>query len=137
MLRLMTLMMLSLSAALAWAHHSYSDYDRDERYELRGTIKSVHWANPHILFTVNDGEQDVQVEWFTVSGAERSGIAESLFVVGDEIVVIGSRHRDPHMLVMTVLKEMRLPQKDWQWVTPLSRYYRTDRNMNGEDVAVP
>jgi hypothetical protein len=135
-MRLMTLMVLWFSTQLAWAHHSYSDYDRDERYELLGTIKEIHWANPHIMFIVNDGTQDVRVEWFTVSGAERSDIAASQFAVGDAIIVIGSRHRDPDILVMTVLKEMSLPQKDWKWVTPLARYYRTDDNMDNND-AVP
>jgi hypothetical protein len=108
----------------AWAHHSYADYDRNERYELHGIIKEIHWANPHIIFIINTGEQDVRVEWITVNGAERTGISSASFAIGDEFVAIGSRHRDPQMLVMTVLKDLRLPQKNVEWKNPVSFMYK-------------
>jgi hypothetical protein len=87
-------------------------------------------GQPHIMFVVNDGSQDVRVEWVTVNGADRTGVQRSQFEVGDEFVVIGSRHRDPDMLVMTVLKEMRLPKKNWEWITPLARYYNNGNNVS-------
>ena len=129
-MRLITLMVLWFSASVAGAHHSYSDYDRDERFVLTGIIKEVHWANPHIMFIVDDGTQDVQVEWVTVNGADRTGVKRTQFAVGDEFVVIGSRHREPDMMVMTVVKELRLPQKGWEWITPLARYYNNDNNVS-------
>lgn len=113
------LMVLLLRAAHpVLAHHSYSDYDRAERYALRGTITDIHWANPHILFTVNDGEQDVRIEWITVTGAEKTEVAKEQFTVGDEVVVIGSRNSNPDVHIMTVIKELQLPAKNWQWLLP-------------------
>lgn len=129
-MRLVILMVWWLTSQLAWAHHSYSDFDRDERFVLTGTIKEIHWANPHIIFIVDDGEQDVDVEWVTITGAERTGVDRSQFEVGDEFVVVGSRHRDPDKLVMTVLKEMRLPKKGWEWISPTARYYNNDNNVS-------
>ena len=110
--------------ALLWAarpvlaHHSYADYDRTERYALRGIITDIHWANPHILFTVNDGASDTRIEWITLTGAEKTSVAQDQFTVGDEVVVIGSRNRNPAVNIMTVIKELHLPAKNWQWVVP-------------------
>jgi hypothetical protein len=115
---------ISFIALMAWAthpvsaHHSYSDYDRTERYELRGTLTEVHWANPHIVFTVNDGERDIRIEWVTITGAEKTAATRDQFVAGEEVVVIGSRNRDPGVHIMTVIKEVRLPGKNWQWLSP-------------------
>lgn len=100
------------------AHHSYADYDRAERYTLRGTLTDIHWANPHILFTVNDGEHDMRIEWITLTGAEKTAVAREQFTVGDEVMVIGSRNRNPDVQIMTVIKEIQLPAKNWQWLLP-------------------
>jgi hypothetical protein len=113
-----------LIALMAWAahpvlaHHSYSDYDRTERFELRGTLTDIHWANPHIVFTVNDGERDMRIEWITLTGAEKTLVTKQQFAVGDELVVIGSRNRRPELHIMTVIKQLQLPAKNWQWVSP-------------------
>lgn len=37
----------ALLAAPALGHHGWSSFDEDRPYYLRGTIKSVRWANPH------------------------------------------------------------------------------------------
>jgi hypothetical protein len=31
----------------AWAHHSHSNYAVSEFTQLEGTVKEVHWLNPH------------------------------------------------------------------------------------------
>jgi hypothetical protein len=113
-----------LIALMSWAthpvlaHHSYSDYDRSERYELHGTLTDVHWANPHIVFTVNDGERDIRIEWVTITGAEKTATTREHFALGEEVVVIGSRNRDPEVHIMTVIKEVRVPGRNWQWLSP-------------------
>lgn len=113
-----------LLALMTWAahpvlaHHSYADYDRTERFELHGTLTAIHWANPHIVFTVNNGERDIRIEWITLTGADKTSVAKEQFAVGDEMVVIGSRNRRPELQIMTVIKELRLPGKNWQWLLP-------------------
>lgn len=109
---------LALLSTGAAAHHSYADFDRDERYILQGTLTHVLWANPHIVFTVEHEGRSVRVEWITLTGAERTGVHAGQFEIGDEIIVTGSRHQDPDMLVMTVLKEISLPAKQWRWENP-------------------
>lgn len=109
---------LLLVASLAQAHHSYADFDRAERFELNGVITDIHWGNPHILLTVHNGEYDVRVEWVTTAGADKTGVENGRFVRGDRITVVGSRHLDPSVHIMTLVKELRLPQHQWQWVSP-------------------
>jgi hypothetical protein len=121
-MRFLAALLLMVLGHSALAHHSYADYDRAERYELRGVITEIHWANPHILFTVSNGEKDMRVEWITVTGAEVTKVAREQFAVGDPVVIIGSRNRNPDVAIMTVIKEIRLPGKSWSWVSPDRRY---------------
>jgi hypothetical protein len=117
-MRLLILLLCWVVAHSAAAHHSYADYDRDERYELRGVLTDIHWANPHIVFTVSDGERDVRVEWITLTGAELTGVERDQFAVGTAVSIIGSRNRNPDLQIMTVIKEIRLPGSGWRWVSP-------------------
>lgn len=117
-MRYVAALLLMLVGHTALAHHSYAAYDADERYELRGVVKDIHWANPHILVTVSDGAKDMRIEWITVTGAELTQVSKQQFAVGDAIVVIGSRNRDPAVAIMTVIKEIQLPAKAWNWVKP-------------------
>jgi Family of unknown function (DUF6152) len=41
------LLVATLLAAPAFAHHGWSSFDQDRPYYLQGTVKSVRWANPH------------------------------------------------------------------------------------------
>jgi hypothetical protein len=109
---------LVVAVPVALAHHSYADFDREQSFELAGIISAVHWGNPHILLTVDAGDHTVRVEWVTTAGADRTGVARERFQPGDHIVVVGSRHRDPEVPVMTLVKELRLPLHDWQWLSP-------------------
>jgi len=88
---------------------------------LEGTITAVHWGNPHILLTVNDGQQDMRIEWITTTGASKTGVEPSQFTAGDHIIVTGSPHRNPQQRIMTLIKTLQMPTKQWQWVSPSSR----------------
>jgi hypothetical protein len=102
----------------ALAHHSYAGFDPAERYEFEGAITAIFWGNPHILFTVDDGASAMRVEWITTTGAAKTQVNAGRFEVGERLIVIGSRHRDPEVHVMTAIKELRLPAQDWQWISP-------------------
>jgi hypothetical protein len=86
----------------AFSHHSYSDYKLDERYEFTGTVAAVRWGNPHILFDVRNADELMHVEWVTTAGADKTGVNAQQIEVGDQLTIIGSRHRD----------------QSWQWVSP-------------------
>jgi uncharacterized protein YjhX (UPF0386 family) len=105
-------------APAALAHHSYAGFDPDERYVFEGTITAIFWGNPHILFTVDDGNTAMRIEWITTSGAIKTDVDSSRFQKGERLTVIGSRNRNPEIHVMTAIKELRLPAHDWQWISP-------------------
>ena len=33
----------------AWAHHSFAIYDQGRQITLKGTVKAMQWANPHVV----------------------------------------------------------------------------------------
>lgn len=107
-----------VGAPYAAAHHSYADYERDERYVFSGTITDVQWGNPHILLFVSDGAQNMRIEWVTTAGADRTGVARETFSPGSRLTVTGSRNRNPDLAIMTLIKVLELPGTDWRWVSP-------------------
>ena len=106
------------SATPGQAHHSYADYDADKLTVFAGTITEVYWGNPHILLTVNDGQQDMRIEWITTTGAIKTNVAQDRFSAGEHIIVTGSRNRHPERRIMTRIVSLQLPDKHWQWVIP-------------------
>jgi hypothetical protein len=100
------------------AHHSYSDYELDERYGFTGTVTAVRWSNPHILFDVSNDDELMHIEWVTTAGADKTGVTARQIEVGDTITFIGSRNRNPDVHTMTLIKEILMPAKNWQWISP-------------------
>lgn len=49
---LVATIVLSL-ADRAWAHHSYSMFDRTRRETLQGTVRVLEWTNPHVWVWVD------------------------------------------------------------------------------------
>lgn len=109
---------LCLLSTPALAHHSYADYARDQLSEFRGTLTRIRWANPHILLTLSSREGDLLVEWITLDGASRTGIDKNAMTIGDELVVVGSRHRNPQQRVISLVKQLSIPARHWQWIAP-------------------
>ena len=116
-----TLLLVSALACICApviAHHSDADFVRDEHYSLDGIITAVQWSNPHILLTVSNDEHDMRVEWVTTAGAERTGVTRERLVPGNRIIVTGSRHRNPEVRTMGLIKELAMPAQDWRWISP-------------------
>lgn len=129
-MRAPAVLVAALLPPLASAHHSYASFDLEERSLLSGRLLHVLWENPHIVFTVEAEGERIRVEWVTLSGAERTGVQEAQFSAGDTIEIIASRHENPDINVMTVVKEIRLPASNWRWESPRNRGARpagTDR----------
>lgn len=51
-LLLIWLPVLSLTAAVANAHHSVAMFDMSKRQHLEGTIKELQWVNPHAVLWI-------------------------------------------------------------------------------------
>src|SRR5688572_29813866 len=101
-----------------FAHHSYAEYDQGRDFEFTGAVTAVRWGNPHILFDVSDGTEVMRVEWVTTAGADKTGVVEQQIQEGDQLTAIGSRHRNPEVHIMTRVKKLSMPAKNWQWVSP-------------------
>jgi hypothetical protein len=85
----------SLIASTAYAHHSVAMYDNDNLIELSGTVTRVEWTSPHVFVYFDHIREDGEtVEW----GVEldppvllrRYGWRQSTVSAGDEIRFTGA-----------------------------------------------
>ena len=80
-------------SVVAVAHHARFTYDDSKLVEVRGTVRSALWQNPHIRFTVSsvEGSQEElwEMEGLSVNAMERTGINSESFGVGDNVAVLG------------------------------------------------
>ena len=68
---------------MAFGHHARFEFDESELVEVRGTVTSVFWRNPHIRFSISNAENDAQGEEWLVEGSsinrlERLGVTEDM-----------------------------------------------------------
>ena len=79
-----------LSAAVS-AHHSAAMFDDTKVVELKGTVRELQWANPHVWLQVIVEEKGVKREWSIEGGSpntlSRQGWRSTTFRPGDAIVV--------------------------------------------------
>jgi hypothetical protein len=96
--KLMTTVLL-LIAGTAGAHHSISSlYDYTNVVELKGTLTSIRWVNPHVqlkIETVNEaGETEVwQLEASAVNLLRRLGLNRDVIGEGDTVTATGPASR--------------------------------------------
>ena len=81
----------ALLAAAVSAHHSAAMFDDTKVIEIKGTVKELQWANPHIWLQVIVEEKGVKREWSIEGGSpntlSRQGWRSTTFKPGDVIVV--------------------------------------------------
>jgi hypothetical protein len=81
------------------AHHSHGNYDVTQFIPVQGTVKEVHWINPHswIYFEVKD-ETGKTVQWAAEaadpSTIQRNGVKREDVKPGDMIKLRCHRLRD-------------------------------------------
>jgi hypothetical protein len=88
-----------LAAWPAWAHHSHGNYDMTTYTHLKGTVREVHWINPHtwIYLEVKDGKGEATVwalEGANVAQLQRRGWTKEMIKVGSTIGVRCHQLRD-------------------------------------------
>jgi hypothetical protein len=81
------------------AHHSHGNYDMQRYTNLSGTVKEVHWMNPHswVYLEVQDGKGETTVwalEGASVVQLQRRGWDKERVKVGDKIAVRCHQLRD-------------------------------------------
>ena len=111
-------LLATVCALPAGAHHSDADYDTKTSFTLTGTLMDVQWNNPHILLFVAADAYTYRIEWITLTGAAVTGVSREQFTPGEPIVVVGSHHRDPDTAVIARIQQIYLPADSWQWQVP-------------------
>jgi hypothetical protein len=85
--------LLTASALPAFAHHSFAAYDKTKIVNLKGTVKSFQWVNPHVQILVyveppGGGAPETWVVETTSPGVlTRSGWVRSSLKPGDRVSV--------------------------------------------------
>ena len=89
--------------AMAWpvaAHHSTTMFDREKTVQLVGTVKELHWTNPHVaIFIENTSAKAAAtglwvVELTSPGNLARSGWTRSAVKPGDKVVAEVHQLRD-------------------------------------------
>lgn len=86
-------LLLGLAAAPAFAHHGWS-WTADGFFELRGTVRSVAFGNPHPVIEVDAEGETWRVELAPPAATTRAGFTAGTAKAGDEITAIGNRSRE-------------------------------------------
>lgn len=108
-----------LTAASAFGHHGYADYNRDAPVVLEGTVQNVMWANPHVVITIQTEDKgEYSIEWRAVLQLARTGVTAVPVKQGDHIVVTGSLNRNPERHILTLVREIHRPSDGWHWEDP-------------------
>lgn len=80
-----------LIAVPAAAHHSAAMFDDTKVVEIKGTVKELQWANPHIWLQVVVEEDGKKTEWSIEGGSpnslSRQGWRSTTFKPGDVVTV--------------------------------------------------
>ena len=88
------ILMLSLLATGAQAHHSLSGYDQNRNVRTDGVVEEFHFANPHpvlmIGVTAPSGvRQTWRLEMDNLHELAEIGISRTTFKPGDKVSVSG------------------------------------------------
>ena len=90
---------LAVTTGRLFAHHSHGNYDMTTYTTIKGTIKEVHWMNPHTWIYLEvkgpTGEVDVwALEGASIPQLERRGWSKEMVKVGTTISVRCHQLRD-------------------------------------------
>ena len=95
-----TFLGLAAGAYPVAAHHSTTMFDRDKAVVLSGTVKELHWTNPHVaIFIDNTSGQGTAaglwvVELTSPGNLVRSGWTRTIVKPGDKVTAEVHQLRD-------------------------------------------
>ena len=113
---------LLLTAAAAYAHHSYAaTYDVGKEVKLEGKLIQFSYKNPHSYVTIQAPDakgaaQRWSVEWAGTSQLSNRGITQESLKVGDAIVIVGRPSRVPGEFKLLMVNLTR-PSDGFSWGT--------------------
>jgi hypothetical protein len=88
-----------LTAGSLFAHHSFAMFDQSKSVELRGTVRSFRWSNPHVfiqLLVANEGgdEAEWSIEMTSPEHLARVGWKPGTLKPGDKVTLMIHPMRD-------------------------------------------
>jgi Family of unknown function (DUF6152) len=77
------------------AHHSSAAYDMEHPINLKGTVTSIEWTNPHVFIYLDvAGDSGATVQWRVEGNSpnmlQRAGWKKEMLKAGDILLVTGS-----------------------------------------------
>lgn len=57
---------LAMLAFPAWAHHSFAMFDKTKKVTVKGVVRKVEWANPHVFIFVEAKDAKGVVQQYAV-----------------------------------------------------------------------
>ena len=98
------------------AHHSYGAYFQDQTVSIEGTVDSIHFANPHVTFSLRtDAGEVYTAEWQNLIQLRHGNVGPTTLKAGDRVIVVASPPRDPSSHKITLLREISRPADGWRW----------------------
>jgi hypothetical protein len=111
-----------LSAATAYAHHSFAAvYNVKETVKLEGNLVQFVLRNPHSFVTIEapDPEGKMQrwsLEWGGAAQLAGQGVQQRTLNVGDHVIITGQPSRAPGEY-RVLLKTLKRPSDGYTWGT--------------------
>ena len=78
---------VALCALPAMAHHSTAMFDFTKSIEIKGTIKSFQWTNPHTWTVVTVGKAEYGLEGMSPNYLGRNGWSKRTLAPGDKVTM--------------------------------------------------
>lgn len=91
-LKLSALALGALSLGMAEAHHSVAAFDLTKVEEVKGTVKTLEWTNPHAWVWVmvpdaKGGSADMGFECASLTMLRRGGWTRDVLKPGDKVTI--------------------------------------------------
>lgn len=68
----------TLPASSLLAHHSFAMFDQSKSVELRGTVKSFRWSNPHVFIQLLVAKEGSDDEEWSIEMTSPEGVLNSV-----------------------------------------------------------
>jgi Family of unknown function (DUF6152) len=83
----LALLAATVTALPALAHHSTAMFDFSKTIELKGTVKSFQWTNPHTWTVVTVGNAEYGLEGMSPNYLSRNGWTRHTLNTGDKVTL--------------------------------------------------
>ena len=88
----LTIFSLAMLTPAVWGHHSHANYSEGEWLFLEGTVREIHWMNPHSWIYLDVVDADGQSRAWAIEGASvtqlrRDGWTQDSIQAGDELTM--------------------------------------------------